>query len=161
MSTVTLYEGLEDTNVCIMVSNMAIDTWDCKSSGFNCVDSTLLQSILTKARWVCHCSDELLSAHPRGLHFFLTSAVTSGRDRGYRVVASQLGNQPAVRLHLYQSLVLQLVTVGCSTQGAMVFITSSKERGSLDWRGEEKPFSIMENTMCSYLPGASHGHTGR
>lgn len=72
-----------------------------------------------------------------------TAAVTGRCDTRYRVLPSH-GDQPAERLHLGQSLVLQLITVGCSTQGAMVFITSSKKRGSLDWKGEKKPLSILE-----------------
>lgn len=53
-------------------------------------------------------------------------------------VPSALGDQPAVRLHLDQGLLLQLVAVGGCTQGAMVLITSSKKRGSLDWKRSER-----------------------
>lgn len=57
------------------------------------------------------------------------------------VVPSALGDQPAVGLHLDQGVLLQLVAVGGRTQGTMVFITSSKKRGSLDWKRREKASS--------------------
>lgn len=99
----------------------------------NYVSSIALQSILN-----------VQSANPRGLRLFPTPAVTSGRDTGCGVQSLLLGDQPAVGRHLGQSLPLELVAAGCGTQGPAAFVTSSKERGSLHWKTEEKPVSISE-----------------
>lgn len=72
-----------------------------------------------------------------------------------RGVASPPGDPPAVGLHLDQGLVLKLVAVGCSTQGAMVFITSSKEGGSLDCKGGK----MLSSWETPWAPSQHVAHT--